>query len=1284
MAFARPRLRADLLAVLAIFALLAGAGGWLLGSNGGLRWITSVAQAQSGGMLEISGAEGALFDAFGLQRLVVRGKGWRIELDALRAEWHPLSLLRGELKVTALSARQLDLLTVPGDPHASTPAAMPATLRLPLALTLDEVRLGTLRWFKREDEPPVQVARDLHGAYRGDQKGHHLRDLRVRFDQGTLQGEARIGADAPYPVQATVAARGDLPLPDRPVEMNARAEVSGDLARLEVYAAAAAAGTQINASTHLNLTAPMPLGDTHIAFGNLDLRGWLAAAPATELSGSLDLSGTEDGAVQGSFQFANARPTPLDADGVPLTRARAQLRVSDAGKWQLRALELGLLRGGLLRGEANGQGRQADARVQVHNFDPSILDRRAPTLSLQGEMALDAAAKQQKIRFALHDTQWNLAAELLKRGMQLDVAQLRVQHGNTVLGGSGQIQLDAQRPFHLDTRLQHLNLAEFIAVPPTELNAGLVIDGTLLPQPAGLLDFVFFDSRFGGYPFDGDARLRVLPGPRAQGDLNARLGANTLALNLHYGMTAEDSLDFVLEAPRLEQLGNGMGGSVSGQMTLRGSAEAPLAGFVLNASRLQLPNGFSMEALAAGGTLEGQQIKLHLNAESVRDGGTFSLPQIQLDLDGTPARHTLHAEASLARSAQALGDFNLAASGGWARTDTSWRWQGVLDALAARGVLPLQLQAPAALVVAPEEVNLGTARFALAGGRVALHETRWTPQDWHSAGSMGNIGVRIAEAGVTPEMMHALDTLRFGGDWDISGGTDWRGTLGLRRESGDWVVNAANGQHLGLRDVRLDVQAAAQQLDVKLQASGDPLGDIALQLALPYSNRDGLPWVAPDAPLRGQIKLNAPDLAWLGPLFDGNLHSGGSLHLEAGLLGTRDAPRLQGNARGNNLRVALLDQGVTLEQGELAVRFEPQAVVIDRFDFVAPYLRKPKDPLLSGYRLPRQAGHLSATGHLSLLDDAAQLSVQAEGLPLAQRADRWLLVSGRAQATNAGRTIFVSGEIAADAGLITHLPTNRPRLADDVRLVGQAPPEASAFSRVLGFNLELGEHFYLRAMGLESRLSGGLAISGAADEPLQASGTIATENGIIEVYGQRLEVERGMINFQGPLDDPGLNILALRKGLAVEAGVEVSGTARHPVTRLVSTPDVPDAEKLSWIALGRLPESGGVDASLLLAAAGGAIGGSSGSSIGRTIGVDELSLHQIETADAQQSQAVTVGKRLSSRAYLSYEQDLANSGGFAKFSYTLTPRLTVVTRTGTGINAGVSDAIDLFYSFRFY
>ena len=64
--------------------------------------------------------------------------------------------------------------------------------------------------------------------------------------------------------------------------------------------------------------------------------------------------------------------------------------------------------------------------------------------------------------------------------------------------------------------------------------------------------------------------------------------------------------------------------------------------------------------------------------------------------------------------------------------------------------------------------------------------------------------------------------------------------------------------------------------------------------------------------------------------------------------------------------------------------------------------------------------------------------------------------------------------------------------------------------------------------------------------------------------------------------------------------------------------------------------------------------------------------------DALQTQKVTVGKRLSSRARISYEQGLSEVGGVTKFTYTLTPRITIVTRTG------IEDALDVFYTLRFY
>jgi translocation and assembly module TamB len=56
---------------------------------------------------------------------------------------------------------------------------------------------------------------------------------------------------------------------------------------------------------------------------------------------------------------------------------------------------------------------------------------------------------------------------------------------------------------------------------------------------------------------------------------------------------------------------------------------------------------------------------------------------------------------------------------------------------------------------------------------------------------------------------------------------------------------------------------------------------------------------------------------------------------------------------------------------------------------------------------------------------------------------------------------------------------------------------------------------------------------------------------------------------------------------------------------------------------------------------------------------------------------LTLGKRLSSRAYLSYEQGLSGAETLAKINYTLTPRISVRAQAGT------VPAVDLFYTFSF-
>jgi translocation and assembly module TamB len=114
--------------------------------------------------------------------------------------------------------------------------------------------------------------------------------------------------------------------------------------------------------------------------------------------------------------------------------------------------------------------------------------------------------------------------------------------------------------------------------------------------------------------------------------------------------------------------------------------------------------------------------------------------------------------------------------------------------------------------------------------------------------------------------------------------------------------------------------------------------------------------------------------------------------------------------------------------------------------------------------------------------------------------------------------------------------------------------------------------------------------------------------------------------------------------------------------------------------LGRAPDAGGTDTSLLLTAAGSILGGQSGgitSQLAQALGVDELSLNQAQNGDPLAGQIVTIGKRLSARAFLSYEQGLSAVAGTTKLTYTLTPSISVVTR------AGFDNAIDVFYTFHF-
>jgi translocation and assembly module TamB len=232
--------------------------------------------------------------------------------------------------------------------------------------------------------------------------------------------------------------------------------------------------------------------------------------------------------------------------------------------------------------------------------------------------------------------------------------------------------------------------------------------------------------------------------------------------------------------------------------------------------------------------------------------------------------------------------------------------------------------------------------------------------------------------------------------------------------------------------------------------------------------------------------------------------------------------------------------------------------------------------------------------------------------------------------------------------------------------------------------LDLGDQLSVRARGYDGKLAGRVQLQTNKEGELRAYGEVYAVNATFLAYGQRLEVDPGRLIFDGPLDNPALQVTAWRRNQAVEAGVQISGTARSPRVQLVSQPPVPEGERLSWLVLGRAPgDASQADLGMLQAAAGALL--ASGDAmpldqrLARSVGLDEVSLRG--TGEVQ-DRVVAFGKRLSDRAYVSYERGLgAIATNLVKLDYALSRRWSLRAETGSSTTGSSTSGWGIFYRF---
>ena len=1343
-------------ALFALAAIVAGALGAFThyAGNGQLiRLIADQAVAFSGGRLDIEAPEGSVFGEMRMRRIVWSDADMTVTVDDARLSLDWFGLLRLAVVVRELAIGEVEVISKPSD--ADVP--LPESLRLPIAIDIRQARLARLVLRTADDPGQAAVAgsaagsagaptrlSDLSASVHYNRRVWTIDTLGLRGDFGKLSVDGTVGDRRPFKV--TGHALLETVVTDEPLSVNAK--LGGDLQALTVDAGTVMREASLTAQASLSPLALKWLGKANLKVDRLDLARFGKGLPVTSLHGTLDVA--DD--FSGMLHLVNEAVGPLDRQRLPIASLDSRVVLKD-DRLSFDALRLegppGLLAGKatLMLSSTQSSTQSSDLpdftlRLATDSLD---LSRAVTTLrktALRGSVTLKPVGKGLAFDLALADKDIALTTQARLDGDVLTIAQAKLQARDGTAEFSGKAGIAEPYRFDLQGTLARFDPARFADLPQGLINGRFAASGVASPKLSALVDLTLSDSRFNGLALAGAVSARYEPDRLSEVNAALQLGSTRLSARGNLGASA-DHLDLSLDARQLAELDKRLGGRLSIEGQLRDRLASPGMSLTLTGTELKFENTVQARSAVAhvelarldvllamlgrigvAGLPPGPQklpagdLRIDLKTEGLVVAGE-SVERMKVELAGDAMNHVLSVEAAsrarhLDARARIEGGFGHSSGNG---SDQAWR--GRLTELNQKLAPTVTLTAPAALELGRTLASIGGMVLQVdgtSGAALRIEEARWADQRLQLRGSANGLPIRWLSA-IGAERYLQLDgdkALRLGATFDL-GGTPGkvnsvRGQLAVFRESGDLLIatDVPDAAVAGLPPTAAAVglPAGLQQFDLKFVAGGDRLTATADVRGTAIGSLRGeasapLQWPAGSAlpdlavPLTGTVNLDLPSLALTRGMIGDAWRIDGALKAALTLAGTLRTPRISGRIEGSRLLAIQRELGMRLTDGELAATLQDNVVTVQKMRFA------------SG------KGSVSMSGTLRA-DDRSEAVVVLDQMPIPLGAGQRLLLSGEATATLQTGRLNLRGSLRADEGVIEISSPSGSDLAKDVIVVRKSsqaaspaaaaaaaraaaaagdPADTRGFRIVSNLQIDLGDRFKVWGSGIDARLTGQLSLRGRLPDAPRMTGTVRVAKGTYTGFGQRLEIERGTLVFSGPVDNPAIDIEAYRRYLPVEAGVAITGTARTPDLKLVSRPDVPYEDKLSWLVLGTGADNArgaGAGSSALQTAAAVLLASgdpnASSPSLARAFGLDVLSVRTGQggsissagsAASSAQDSIVTLGKRITDRLFLSYEQSLRGLQNLVRLQYELTERLSVRASGGT------TNAVDMIWSYRY-
>lgn len=1317
----------SLAGLLALLVALIVAGALALRTEAGTRHVWTLATRLSAGMLSGKLEGGTLSTGLRLRDVIVDAAGTRVAIDKIDGDW-TFRWSPASLHVRWLRIGKVDVRLAPTEPSPA-PAVMPKSLELPMAIDVDSLRLERLSVaLGGTGTAAPMVFTDLSSALHTDGVRHRASIDHWLTPYGKLAVNAQIAGTAPFALSAELLLEGRWQEEAFAVSANAngsletlRAELEANGDRIRARAGADLTpfgkvpfthllvdGDRINprlfspSAPHANLSVHAELrpvdgvggvGGARAGTGSAASAVAAASAPAAPAAASaVAVASVPAGAsavaaasvpgaappvapaaaplaVAGQIVIRNLEPGPIDVQRLPMQSAQAYVELSESAQ-SVRDLRVALAG----KAEITGGGALRDGRggfdLDVRRLDPAALYTSLRPASLSGPVIVRMEPGRQSMALDLAGGEIRLFADARLDADALTLAALRASLGAGTLNAEGKLALKDKQDFAFQGKIAGFDPARLAKVAAGRINADFSTTGSLAEELRVALEFAVHDSEYAGLPMTGAGKLHVAGERLLPSEATLSMAGNNVDLRGSFGARG-DRLRVAVDAPQLERLKFGVAGRLKLNGEITGTLRRPEIVADYNAQGLSA--GPHKVATASGraelrGGLDGTlAAKL-----SVRDyhGPHLTVRTLDANLAGTQASHTFDLKADGTRQQRPL-QLTLAGQGAWKGKEG---WNGTIRTLEERGTVNLRLAAPAQLQVADQRVRLGATRLLLDRSALSIDSLDWDHGRIRTQGNLDGLQVgRVLELveTITGEKPPLRSDLVIDGRWNLTLAETASGFAELRRRSGDASVNAGRGfTTLGLGETALRAEVVGgNRLALRGGVVSGRIGKIVVDASAGLVPDQGLLTVGPGSTLGGSVSVDVPRLKSLEALTGPQYAFDGRIAAAMRLAGTVGSPQLTGTLDGDGLAVTLYDLGIRLTDGIVRIALDQNTVLLRQVEFRG------------------GEGKLTASGAVKLGEEDPNLTgkLVADKLQLFASPERTLIVSGEAGIVNENKQIVVRGKFRVDRGLFDLPKAGAPVLGDDVVVVRRKDeralktaatpvvPEAkpaSRFSPVIDLAIDLGNNFRFRGAGADLLLAGQLAVKSEPLTPMRTTGTVRVVEGTYEAFGRKLTIVRGIVNFNGPVDNPNMNIRAMRLNQEVEAGVEVTGTVRLPRVRLVSEPNVPDEDKLSWLMFGYGAESAAagqqrqLGAGALGGAALGMIGGKAGKGIVSHFGIDEFSIGP-STAGLNEQQVVSMGKAVTERISVGYEQSLTSASNIVKLTWAFSRRWSLIAKGGS-------------------